>query len=284
MSDEGPKRSATLINSGGFKLSTTSGTLDIHAKELHTELVNKIFLYHTGSFSSISSAFGPGASSIAVTAATSGMVNSGDFFVITESGTNITETLHAKIVSQPSALVLNLDRQLCNSYSQSAQIEQVIENMATASLTDSASPENPIIFKIAPQNTVVDSSKVWNITRMNIAMEDATTPTDDLFGGMAALTNGVSVVENKAQNVQLSHWHKNGDMILDSGVDVEYHQKGTGGTNHGVRGRWTLVNAGIVSRIHGTLSESLEIWIQDDISDLVEMRIKAQGNIEINAL
>lgn len=284
MPKEGPKRLTTLVNSGGFKLSTTSGTLDIHIKEFNCALVNKSFLYFTGSVSNISSAVSPGNSMIGITASTSGMVNSGDSLVITESGTNLTETQHLHIVSQSAGITLGLDRQLCNSYSQSAQIERVFDNMAQTSLTDSASPQNPIVFKVAPQTTIQASAEFWNITRIHMAIEDDTVPTDDRFGGMDKLANGISVIENKSDNIFLTHWHKNNDMILDAGVDVEYHPKDTGNTTHGVRVRWTLTKAGNVACIDGSNNESLEVWIQDDISGLVAMRMRAQGTVSIGAL
>jgi hypothetical protein len=68
-------------------------------------------------------------------------------------------------------------------------------------------------------------------------------------------------------------------LILDSGIDVEYHQKAAGGTNHGVRARWSINKSGSVSKIDGSLGEKLEIVLQDDISDLVNMQIRAQGHL-----
>jgi len=100
---------------------------------------------------------------------------------------------------------------------------------------------SPIIFEIDPPEGIT-----WQFTRLLIAITDATAPDDGKFGG-----------------------------------NVDYSDKAPAG-NHGVNGRWTFTQAEVVAEITGTTVpvQKMEILIQDDLTDLLSFKIRAQGRVE----
>lgn len=275
----GQRRNCSLVSSAGNPVGIKEGSLKVHDESDHDKLINRNFLFFTGSISNISSLVAPGDVSLAITAASSGMVNSGDNIFLTDSGTNVSDLISHSIISQ-SGLILNFDSPISNSYSTSGQVEKVIKNMANASVSSGASPSNPKIFKMGPESVNTNSAEVWHVLRLNIAIEDNTAPADNLFGGIAALTNGVLIREKNTINRNLSLWKSNADIILDGGIDLAYHQKAAGGTNHGVRARWTIQKAGASVILDGAVGDEMQIVVQDNLTGLVNFEVRGQGHID----
>jgi len=108
-----------------------------------------------------------------------------------------------------------------------------------------------------------------------------TSPMDfSTFGGLPTLTNGIVVRVNNGDGTyrNLYNFKSNGDIILMSKT-YEFVENNGGG----IRGFNARVvfggedNHGVVVRLDGDLSESLEIVIQDDLTGLTLMDWVAQG-------
>jgi len=167
--------------------------------------------------------------------------------------------------------VLTLDRPIGNPYTTAAVITEVLTNMAV-----SGTLANPQIFDV-----MAPIGNVWQITRILFSMVDNVTPDDGRFGGVAALTNGVSLRATTAagRTVVFANWKTNGDMKLDM-FDVPYTDKAPAG-NYGVNGRWTFAKAEVIAELDGDSSpiQTMELLIQDDLTELIDYRMRAQGRV-----
>jgi hypothetical protein len=259
-----------IQDSSGHQITiTTSGFLNIHNADAHEILVNELAHLCTGSIQTLTAAASLGDVTVAVTSG--GFYSANDVLEIRENGTK--ESLFHTVTSiNGNSLIL--DMPLDHTYTTSAVAETVIVNIASVAGTLAS----PVTFVTKPF-----SGATWHITRMNVAIEDDKAGSDDKFGGESARTYGIVIRENKSNGTEftsLTNWKSNGDMIKDTGIDLEYHQKGAGG-NHGVRARWTLKRADAISKLVGANGDQLEFLIQDDMTDLISTRINIQGHFEI---
>ena len=130
----------------------------------------------------------------------------------------------------------------------------------------------PVSFRItAPQQSGVKKF----ISRLNLSLFDLTI-TLSKFGGIAALTNGLTIKAFDSDDVLLidllDGWtiKRNGDWSNLAGIDVN---KSSIDDHFGVR--WTLFAAG--QPFHLTNGQYIEILVQDDLSAINDMHILAQG-------
>ena len=134
-----------------------------------------------------------------------------------------------------------------------------------------------------PQVFSVDlpSTDEVDINRILIQMVDNVAGDDSLFGGIAALTNGVHLrknINNGASYQTVAIWRANKDLKEDM-FDVVYTAK-AGGGNHGTSGRWTFIETGAIVNLEGADNESFELVVQDDLTGLIDFQMKAQGHFE----
>lgn len=121
-----------------------------------------------------------------------------------------------------------------------------------------------------------------DIMRLLLAIVDDTAASDDKFGGIAALTNGVHIrksIDNGESYQTLAIWKANKDMKEDM-YNLDYTDK-AGPSNFGVNGRWTIFETGAVINMDETNNEVMECIIQDDLTGLVDFQVKLQGHIEV---
>lgn len=240
--------------------------LDVHVADSHFKIINRYFAQFTGTTSSIDSAVSSG--DTFVTVASDAAFSVGNFVDITEG--NLEESNFAVITAKPGSNVLTLDRPLDNDYTIAGSVEKVVVDVSTAN----GSLGTPIFFEVKPP-----ANGIWHLTRLLVTITDLPQPADNLFHNLSALSHGIVFRENKEQNRILTNWKRNADMIGDS-FDVQYAQKGGGGSDWGVRVRWTFKNADSISRLSGFNGEKIEMIVQDNLTALNNMEVKLQGHLE----
>lgn len=257
------------LNALNGKMSVTSdGYIDVHAGDVHYQVINRTFANYTGTTSTIGSAVSP--EDYQITVASDAAFSVGDYISITEGVTQ--EAVFPRIIAKPGANVLTLDREITRSYSTSATVEIVEPEIATAN----GSISSEVIYKIQPP-----SDETWHITRVILSAYDNGTLSDNKFISATALTNGITMVVNGDTERVLTNWKSNRDMVLDT-FDTNYDSASGGGTDNGVRVRWTFKNSGAVVNLNGANGDTLELHVRDNISALsiTSIKMRAQGHVE----
>lgn len=245
--------------------------LVVHNEDVDTDLINLLMHEEGGTSYTLASPIAVGDTEITLTNATGLAV--GERLEITE-GTNFQKSLPV-VTDISGAPTIVLDGPMDAAYTVAATIEEVLVNMAVAGSL--AAPKSYI--------TKPHSSEIWHLTRMNFSMVHKSASTDDLFGSLAALVNGVVLRSHTALNGirTMANWKANKDFIEDM-FDVQYSAK-AGGTNHGTSGRWSFKQrTDTIVRLDGSTDDFLETLIQDDLTatsgELVSFQIKMQGHID----
>lgn len=247
-------------------ITTYRGALNVNSAWVHRKIVNETFHEHDTATTTPNGSVSAGATSILVDSAVDFSV--GDVVKISEGPLQEIGLLTITIIATNT---ITFDRPIGNDYTTLATIERVVANMAV-----NGSLASPVIFEVDPP-----TGTVWQITRLLISMVHATAADDGKFGGIPALTNGVSLraTTSAGRTVVFGNWKTNGDMALDM-YDVVYSDKAPAGAN-GTRGRWTFTKSEVVAEIDGDADpvQKLDILIQDDLRGLIDFQIKAQGRV-----
>lgn len=228
-------------------------------------LVSEVFHQHTGVNDTITAAISPGDTVISVTDGSQFSVN--DFIEIGHMGSIEQGFPKITVIATND---LTLDRPLDHNHPIGEHIITVLENMNV-----NGSLGSPSVFMIKPL-----SSEVWHIYRLNLHMADGTAMDDGTFGGIGALTNGVQVrLNDEDGTLHLALWKSNADIALDI-YDVTYADKAPAG-EFGFRGRWTFKKSNTVLKLDGRLGDSIECRIQDNLTELLEFKVKVQGHVSV---
>jgi hypothetical protein len=120
-----------------------------------------------------------------------------------------------------------------------------------------------------------------DMVRVIVEMRDDAAMAFDTFGGISELTNGVVVRVNNGDGTyrNLYNFKSNGD-IIEQAFDHSF-QTGVGGSTRGFTSRITWggqSKRGVVIRLEGSKSESLEIVVQDDLTGLTRMHWTCSGH------
>lgn len=229
------------------------------------EVINELFHLETGVSTTVRTASSVGDTTLDVTSIT-GFSQGGTLEI--KDG-NI-ETTFPKITLVPSGTTLTLDRPLDFAY----EVGDNVVLIHTDLKTTIGSLSSPIIHKITPP---ID--QVWHITRVIMSMTHSSAATDDKFGGISALTNGVVLRGYvNGQFRSITNWKTNGDVILDM-YDVTYSEK-AGASLFGTSAKGDFDDIGVTLRIDGSVGDYLDILIQDDITSLTTFHVNAQGHTE----
>jgi len=195
----------------------------------------------------------------------------GDQIKLTEGSTQEIGVMTITAVAAGTPGTLTLDRPIGNDYTTLGEVIEVVTNMAVVGTLAS-----PVIFEIDPP-----PGTIWQITRILISITDQTAMDDALFGGISALTNGVALraTTEAGRTVVFANWKANKDLKLDM-HDVEYSTKAPAGF-FGLNGRWTFTKSEVVAELNGDTNpiQKMEILIQDTLTDLDTLEIKAQGRV-----
>jgi hypothetical protein len=251
-------------------ISTYRTALNVNSAWLVRKIVNETFHKHTATTTTLNVAASAGDTSVTVVSATGFAI--GDEIKIEETvdGVGVQE-IGVMTITNVVGAVLTLDRPLGFDYTTSADVIKVITNMAVVGTLAS-----PVIFEIDPP-----LGTVWQLTRIMHSITDQTAMDDAKFGGIAALTNGVSLRATTAagRTVIFANWKSNYDMKLDM-YDVDYSTKAPSGF-FGLNGRWTFTKAEVIAELDGDASpiQKLELLIQDDLTGLDTFFMRAQGRV-----
>jgi len=123
----------------------------------------------------------------------------------------------------------------------------------------------------------------WDVTRIYVAIADATAMDDGTFGGMGALTKGC-VLRGKYNGnyVNVINIKTNQDLGMACNVQ-EYHAKAPGG-EYGFRCMVQIAGQsaiGVAIRLDGDMDQELQLLIQDDLTDLSSFRVRIQGHVVV---
>ena len=265
-SDASIVRQVWLHDGTGNAIGSLDGAINVHDADTHIHLINQHFHDYDTPTENPSVAIVAGDTVILV-ADTTGFVV-GDHILIEDAGGDVREH-HFDITAVVVNTSITVDRPIDIAYTTSATLQEVIINMASVVGTLAA----PIVYMIAPP-----SDEIWHIERVLISITDQTDMDDALFGGITALTNGVALIEDKTANHTITNWKAN-YMMKEDMFDVHYSLKAPAGF-YGLSGRFTFEKAGAIVKLDGSAGDTLEIYIQDDLTGLDTFRMKAQGHIE----
>ena len=181
----------------------------------------------------------------------------GDFFFGTQIGA-------------PSGNIVTLDTPIDVIYEVGSNVIRATDNMAVdGSLTTQ-------VFQIGPVGATAETEV--DITRLMGYLEDATAMDEAKFGGITALTNGIVLRVNDTVITNIWNIKSNGDFGLIC-FDTEYTTKAPAGV-FGFRFRNTYAGQdkhGVTIRLYP--GDKLELLVQDDLTDLLQFNMMAQGHV-----
>jgi hypothetical protein len=248
-------------------LTAKENVLRVNQTFVHKQTINELFINRSGTITTLS-----------VDA------NQGDTYITVTSSVGFSIGDEIKIESPPfaeigipritnvSGNVLTLDRPLGFQYLASqTTVEKVSSSMNVLGTLSS-----PVIFEITPM-----TGFVWQLTRFIVSIVDNLEMDDGLFGGIPELTNGVSfrATTESGRTIVFTNWKNNADIKLDTD-GVKYTNKAKFG-QFGLDGIFNFTDLHVVVELNGNDPlQKIEVLIQDDLTQLTDFKIKAQGRID----
>lgn len=248
---------------GDIRLVTEQDSFPVHIAGINNAIVNELFHHHTAVNSTLASVSAIGATSIILADATGFVV--GDIIQINNG---VIETTFPQITIITTN-TLTLDRPLDFSYG----IGDIVEVVHADLTTDLGSLATPTSHKLQPEENVI-----WHIERIIISMTHSSAATDDKFGNLAPLANGIvlrAFINGRFGTFTV--WKTNRDIRLDM-YDVEYTDK-AGSSLFGTHARGSFNRIGVTIRLDGSKGDYLEALVQDDIRTMNSLFINGQGHI-----
>ena len=133
----------------------------------------------------------------------------------------------------------------------------------------------PVIAELYPVSGVK-----WDIVRVIFSMVHASAADDGKFGGIDALTNGIVLRKSDTIHHTIFNAKTNG-QLRERMYDIEFSDRAPAG-EYGTSARRTFGGQsknGVVIRLDGNLDDSIQLIIQDDLTDLTSFRVVAQGHV-----
>jgi hypothetical protein len=128
----------------------------------------------------------------------------------------------------------------------------------------------PVVFSVGPA-----SGKRWYITRLIMVLEDVAMNWNK-FGGITALTNGVSIdYDDTGSNINLLDIHdiKTNQQFTHWAYDAEINS----GSTDVLRVRWTFDKSGTALQMNNANSDTFNITVNDDLTGLITFIGVIQG-------
>lgn len=249
----------------GNPISSFKGALSVYDSDVNAIMVNEHLRQDEGTTDTLAAAASIGDRDITVTDGTQFTVD--DRIVMYEGELRESSTIK---ITGIAGDVLSMDKPLEHDYTTAAVVDKIIKSL---NVDGSVTPQ---VFEIAPP-----PNEIWHIYRMTIAMVHTTVSSDDRFGNLNKLENGLVLRQTNGFKHNLSVWRDNSDIIEDTGVDLRYSAKSGGGL-FGTAARWTFKRAGTVLTLDGSKGDTYQAIVQDDLSGatMVDIEIKIQGHVE----
>ena len=128
------------------------------------------------------------------------------------------------------------------------------------------------IYRIIPP-----SDRVWHVISTSVVILDDTQMEDDEFGGIPALTNGLSMRIKDGYTKDVFLIYNNIGFFL-RGFDYLYSDRFFAGT-YGFRSRLNIKDIhGAVIELDGSTDDEIQAVVRDDLTPLLEMAITVQGH------
>jgi hypothetical protein len=126
------------------------------------------------------------------------------------------------------------------------------------------------------------SGQVWEIHRIIIDIRDAGTVNADTFGAISSLTTGCTLgVTNGGVDGTTTLDLTDGLTIKNNGnlgrYCYDFNISTATAGDKAVTARWTFNKSGAPIRLSGGLDQKLVFNVQDDLTNLSEMTVMAQG-------
>lgn len=271
-----PVTEARLTDGFGNPITSYTGptgegprSINVHEPDIHDKFIDRFFHRHVDPTTTLTVAVPAGGGTNTITVADSTGFAVTDYVHL---NTTSFETTHPVIVDI-TGLVFTLDRRLDNAHEIGDTIQKAIVDLSSLAGTTAA----PVEYFIGPEP---GTTAVWDITRLLIEMTHDSAGDLGKFGGITALLNGVFIrVRNNGEYRTLTNWKTNGDIAVDM-YDVTFSSRSGGQGAFGTNARITLAEMGAIAKLKGVNDDQIEIYVQDDLSDLVSFRLKAQGHLE----
>jgi len=248
--------------------SAPQGAMNIHDLDNHRVSLIEPFLFYSGTIQKLSAPATAEDTSIIVTNGAAFSVS--DKIKLTENGGSTSYETGFFVINNIATNTLTLDRPIDNTYTTNADVEIVEDNMNVI-----GSLGSPILYELKPPPSG-DMSQ-WHIDRVLLTATDAVAMDDGKFVSIAALTNGLTMRENKSVGFHtITNWKTNEDMRRTF-YDLTYTSKAPAGQN-GLVGRFSNKLFDVIYALDGALNDTLEILIQDDLSDLTTFKVMAEGH------
>jgi len=151
-------------------------------------------------------------------------------------------------------------------------------HVSTKHLNVNGSLASPIYFTVSPVG--LNPGTKWDITRVLITMECASTPDSLKFGDLTKLTNGVILRFEDGFTKNIFNAKSNGE-IADRSFDIAYDDRASGASKWFFRARRTfsgLDQNGVVIRLHSNTEDTVKMIIQDNLTSLTDFRVVVQGH------
>lgn len=233
---------------------------------LNPIVFNEYSHQHTATTTTLSVATNPDGSDTSITVADDTAFTIGDHLQISD-GT--TEPTFAQILTKAGANVLELDRRIDYAHPVNAEVVKIVHDMSSL-IGSIASPQEYIA---APEG-----NSICHVQRIVFSLVHGTAGDMALFGNLAALTNGVLIrAKQNGQYRTIANWKINSD-VKDDMFDVVFDTRSSGGGSYGTSGRWTLERFGAELRLDGSTGDAIEVYVQDDLTNLESFNMKFQGH------
>jgi hypothetical protein len=266
VSSKADKVFITDPNTGTIVAVETNGGLAVNIQDQHTRMLDLPFINaNPANFTTLTADASKGDFIVSVTQTTGMAIGS----IIGLS--NPIGNFYFGEITGIDSLDITLDTQLDSDF------PSADSNVfpGTTNMNVEGTMANPIIFQV--RGVGPGSGIEIDITRVMGSMTDGSAMTDELFGSLTALTNGIAlrVINSTTQNI----WNlKTNGAIALLCFDAQYPDKVPTGV-YSFRFRNTFAGQakhGVTIRL--APGDVLELLVQDDLTDLTDFHMMAQGH------
>lgn len=244
----------------------SNGAIPVNIQDQHSRALDLFFIQAQGAPTTLTTAAAPEDLTLDLTDAT-GFVAGNDIAMVNPNGT----FYFARQIGAPAGNTITVDTPVDVDFAiAGTTVLRASREMAVNGAVTTQ------VFQVGPVGGATGIEV--DITRIMGYLQDGSAMDDALFGGIAALVNGVVLRVNNGDMQNIWNVKTNGELSLLA-FDFQYTSKAPAGS-FGARFRNTYAGQGK----HGVTlrlapGDTLEILIQDDLTDLESFNMMAQGHI-----